>query len=192
MQENGYLEFRPQRHIIFLRGLIMFSVGSLIAIASLVAQDVYIMSVKMSWLPFATGLLVLVGLAEFLDTYITRNSSRFFVNLQFALLDTVVGFMLLMGLSYPPETLSLLIIVFLIVKGLFRLVGAAVGHFANKKSTMIGGVVSVILGLLIWMNWPSSPSPTFLSFCLSLEIALRGWALIHFAAWLKNAVNSSD
>ena len=185
MNDNEYLAFRPQRHIIFLRGLAMFSLGGFIAGASLLAPGVYMMSVKMAWLPIATALLILVGLVEFLDTYITRHSSRFFVNLQFALLDTVVGFMLLLGLSYPPETLSLVIIVFLMVKGLFRAVGAYVGQFANRKSTLIGGIVSVVLGLLIWINWPGSPSPAFLSFCLSLEIALRGWALIHFAAWLK-------
>jgi uncharacterized membrane protein HdeD (DUF308 family) len=44
--------------------------------------------------------------------------------------------------------------------------------------------VSILLGLLIFMQWPTS-AVWFLAFCLSTEIALRGLGIITFAQWLK-------
>jgi hypothetical protein len=49
---------------------------------------------------------------------------------------------------------------------------------------MIGAGVSVILGLLVFAEWPSSAG-WFLAFCLSADIGLRGWALIKLGLWLK-------
>jgi uncharacterized membrane protein HdeD (DUF308 family) len=53
----------------------------------------------------------------------------------------------------------------------------------------IGGFLSVIMGFMIWMGWPSTAG-WFLSLCLNVEIAVRGWAIIIFALWVKNQTDT--
>lgn len=183
-EQQELTQFLPQKKLIRLRGYILLGVGVLIALGSIIAPNVGMLSYKNAWLPVASFVILLTGAVESLDTYMSRKTTRFFVNLQFAILDSVVGLVLFFSLNYPAHKLSILIAVFLMVKGLFRVIGAYAGHFATTRQTMIGGAISLILGLLIWMQWPGEPSSAVLSFCLSLELALRGWALLRLADWL--------
>ena len=72
----------------------------------------------------------------------------------------------------------------MLFKGIFRLTLASVIQLPNRVSTSVGAVLSIILGMLIWLEWPSSAG-WFLAFCLSAEIGLRGWALMMFGYWIK-------
>jgi uncharacterized membrane protein HdeD (DUF308 family) len=45
------------------------------------------------------------------------------------------------------------------------------------------------MGFMIWMGWPSTAG-WFLSLCLNVEIAVRGWAIIIFALWVKNQTDT--
>jgi uncharacterized membrane protein HdeD (DUF308 family) len=178
-------QFLPQKNLILMRGYLMVGVGVLIALGSIVAPNVGMMSFKNAWLPVAAIVIMTAGAIEGYDAYISRRTNRFFSNLQFAILDSTVGWMIFLSLNYPATQIAILIAAFLIIKGLFRLIGAYAGHFANGKPAMIGGAISCILGLIIWAQWPGEFSSGFLSFFLSVEIALRGWALIKFADWLS-------
>lgn len=187
-----FTQFIPHKLSIYIRGFFMLIVGSFISMGSIVAPDVHILSGSNAWLPIAALVLLVVGSLEFLDTYISRNTHRFIVNLQFAVMDTVFGAIILFGLSYGADKMSMLVAAFLLVKGLFRLISATAGRFPHAKSTIICGCISIFLGILLWIQWPST-SAAFLSFSLSLEIALRGWALVCFANWLgKIAKQNND
>ncbi len=180
---SEYSQFIPQKLLIYFRGLIMLILGGIISIASIMVPGVYILSGAYAWLPIAALVLVVVGVLECYDTYVSRNSERFIVNLQLAIMDTVFGTIVLFELSHDTYKMSVLIAAFLIAKGVFRVIAASAGQFPNSKSTILGGMISSLLGLLLWIQWPFT-SIGFISFCLSIEIALRGWALIRFAAWL--------
>ncbi|MCF7971862.1 MAG: hypothetical protein K9L22_11955 [Methylococcaceae bacterium] len=184
-QKAEFSQFLPQKRLIYLRGYIMLVIGSLISLGSIVSPNVGILSTQNGWLPVAAFVLLMTGVIEAFDAYISRNTPRFLINLQFAILDTVVALVMVFSLGYSVNRLSILIAVFLMVKGLFRLISAYAGAFINAQSTLIGGAVSLVLGLIIWGQWPAEPAVAFLSFCLSAEIALRGWALIQFAKYLS-------
>ena len=131
------------------------------------------------------GFVVLaVGLLECFDAAIAKKMEDFFLNLQNGVLDVVVAGLIIFSIGDDPARLSLLITAFLIVKGIFRLTLAYTTKIPNIVSTSVGAFVSIILGLLIWLEWPSSAG-WFLAFCLSAEIGLRGWALMMFGYWIK-------
>jgi len=184
-QKDEFSAFLPQKSMIYLRGYIMLVTGSLIALGSIVSPNVSMLSIQNAWLPVAAFVLLMTGIIEAFDTYISRQTPRFLLNLQFAIVDTVVGVVLFFSLGYSVHKLSLMIAVFLLIKGWFRLISAYAGAFANSRSTMVGGFISVVLGLFLWAQWPGGSSVAFLSFCLSTEIALRGWALTQFAKYLS-------
>lgn len=183
-EKQELTQFLPQKNLIYLRGYIMLIVGILISLGSIIAPDVGILSNQNAWVPVAAMVILLTGLVECFDTYISRGTTRFFVNLQFAILDTVFAWLVLFSLGYGASELVILIIAFLIIKGLFRMVAAYAGHFSSVKPTLIGGSVSLLMGLLLWFKWPGEIPNFILSLCLSIEVALRGWALISFARWL--------
>lgn len=179
-----YSHFIPQKLLLYFRGILMLVIGGLISVGSIFAPDVYMMSSDNGWLPLTAYVLIAIGILESFDTYISRRTHRFIVNLQFAVMDCVFGSIILLSLDSDPGKLSLMISAFLMVKGIFRLIAAVAGNFPHAKTTVIGGLISVVLGGLLLFEWTPTSSIGFISFCLSLEIALRGWSLISFAHWL--------
>ena len=53
-------------------------------------------------------------------------------------------------------SLTLLVACFLMAGGLFKVVGALSYRFAAWGWTLAGGVVDLILGVMIWREWPAS------------------------------------
>jgi uncharacterized membrane protein HdeD (DUF308 family) len=108
----------------------------------------------------------------------------FLMNMQAGIIDTVCGFVILTNLQEDSVTLSLLIATYLFIQGLFRSILTFSIEIPNPNSMRIGGYISVLLGIMIWMNWPFS-ALWFLSFALSAEITTRGWALMFYANSVK-------
>jgi len=164
----------------------MLIVGTLISIGSIISSDVGILSSTNSWIPIASLVLILIGFLGAFDTYISRHTSSFLINLQISILDTVFGLVLFFGLSYSAANLSILIATFVIIKGLFRVISGYMEESFDSKSTMAGGATSLLFGSIIWGQWPFEASTIFLSLCLSVEIAFRGWASIQLAKYLRS------
>jgi uncharacterized membrane protein HdeD (DUF308 family) len=170
---------------LLLRGSLMLLIGAGLVLGTLFKHDVIIFQVReFSWLPVCGLVVLAVGVLECFDAFIAKELADFILNLQMGILDVVVGGLILFSIGGDPARLSLLITAFLIVKGIFRLILGYAAQIPNIVSTSFGAVMSIILGLLISLEWPSSAA-WFLALCLSAEIGLRGWALMMFAFWIK-------
>lgn len=173
------------RKLILLRGWTMMLFGLLIGVLSILLPDIRIMSDVNSWLPLVALFLLLCGALEAFDAYLSKGSEEFLINLQLAILDTVVGIFMLFGMADDFTQFTMLVAAFMIIKGTFRVFAVSAVKMENSmKSTVVGGFISIGLGLMLWSQWPFS-SAWFMSFCLCVEIGLRGWALSNFAVWLK-------
>jgi uncharacterized membrane protein HdeD (DUF308 family) len=170
---------------LLLRGSLMLLIGVSLVAGTVFKPDVMIMQVRdLSWLPVCGFVVLTVGLLECFDAFMAKELTDFFLNLQMGVLDVVVAALIIFNIGDDPARLSLLITAFLMIKGISRITLAYVTQIPNIVSTSVCAVVSIILGLLIWLEWPSSAG-WFLAFCLSAEIALRGWALMMFGFWIK-------
>lgn len=127
---------------------------------------------------------MLLGLFEAVEALLAEELLGFLLSLQHALLDIVVGFMIVFNLGNDPSRLALLIAALLIIRGLGRLIFANVAELEERRALSIGASTSVLLGLLISLHWPTAAA-WFMALSLSLEIALRGWAQMRVALWLK-------
>lgn len=83
-----------------------------------------------------------------------------------------------------PARLSMKIATFLIVRGIVRITLAHALRLPHTFATSLGGLLSNIMGFLIWKEWPTSDG-WFISLCLNAEIAVRGWAMMTFALWVR-------
>ena len=180
-------QFLPQRKLILMRGVLMTIVGCLLTLMTLLTvinPDTTIMSLPNGWLPIIAIFIIVIGFLEGIDTFMTRHSKEFFFNLQFAIIDIVVGFFLLFEQEREPDRIILLVAAFLLIKGIFRVMACYSVKFPNAASATTGGMISILLGMMLWQQWPST-SFWFISLCLCIDIVTRGWALIHLGLWLK-------
>jgi uncharacterized membrane protein HdeD (DUF308 family) len=162
------------------RGGFMFVLGSLVLLFSLVAPNVEMLGGNNSWLPIASILILIFGVFRGIDAYASNSKSLFLMNMQSSVIDLVCGFVILTNVGETAFTFSLLVAAYLLIQGILRFVTTAALEVPNPNSARIGGGISLILGLMIWLNWPIS-GLWFLSFALSAEIANRGWALMLYA-----------
>ncbi|HEV3216407.1 MAG TPA: hypothetical protein VGZ27_11830, partial [Vicinamibacterales bacterium] len=75
---------------------------------------------------------------------------------------------------------------YFIVGGLFKTIGSMILQFPSWGWSVASGVVSVALGVMLAMQWPVS-GLWFIGFAVGLDLILYGWALLMFAAAVKNA-----
>ncbi|MCK5829117.1 MAG: hypothetical protein KAH20_02325 [Methylococcales bacterium] len=176
---------------LLVQGIIILLLGLVLSISSIVNADAIIMSAReFSWLPVGGLILFFLGVQECFEAFFAKISREFHQNLQVGILDTVVGGLIVFSVSDDPQRLSLMIAAFLIVRGAVRIILARVLCLPHAISTSLCGFISIISGILICFEWPSNEG-WFLSFCLNMEIAFRGWAIIMFGLWIKKKKNES-
>ena len=166
------------------RGAVMLVSGSVLSLFTIVAPNMQMLGTSSSWLPVAASLIMLAGIMRCVDAYGSSSKSFLIMNLQGSMIDLVCGFVILTSVGEETVTFSLLITAYLIIQGLYRIMISLVLEMPNSNSARIGGGITILLGLMAWMNWPFSDL-WFLSFALSAEVANRGWALMFYG----NAVN---
>ncbi len=172
------------------RGAAMFILGSSLIISTAFVPDMKMLGVNASWLPISSTLVLIIGIMRCLDALSSRSKFLFLLDMQSGIFDVVCGFIILTNFHQDAVVLSLLISVYLFNQGLFRLVLTFSLETLNPKSVRMGGFISVLLGTMIWMNWPFS-AVWFLSFALSAEITTRGWALMFYALSVKKQESTS-
>lgn len=159
----------------------MILIGIVLTSLSIIAPDVRMLGENFAWLPANGFVLIMLGLLRFLDAYVAKSLSGNLLNTQGGIIDSVVGALILFSVSGTPEQLIYLVSGYLIIQGIQRnkLLSIARQHFSPFKG--LSGLISVLLGFLIWLEWPLSAATWFLSFSLSIDLILRGWALLIFA-----------
>ena len=101
-------------------------------------------------------LLLLGGAAEVVGAFWCRGWSGFFLELLSGVLSIVVGLLFLRAPGGALAALTLLLACFLMVDGIFKVVAALAYRFAAWGWSLAAGIIDVILGVMIWQEWPAS------------------------------------
>lgn len=167
------------------QGAIISLTGLTFSLASMLQSDAVIMSATYySWLPVCGIIILALGLLEYLDAFFAKEQRDFFQNLHVGTLDTVTGSLIILSIPETLSRLSLMIAAFLMVRGMVRIILVYALRLPQMLFTSFTGFVSIVTGIMLWLEWPTAEG-WFLSLCLSVEIAFRGWAMAMFGLWLK-------
>jgi len=170
---------------LLLQGLVILVMGLILAAASVLNSNAVIMSARsFSWLPLCGMTLLGLGVLECIDAFFSREQRDFFQNLQVGVLDFVVGGLIIFSVADDLSRLSLMIAAFLMVRGMVRIALSYALWLPQVISTVICGVVSIMMGFMVYWGWPTFAG-WFIALCLSIEIAFRGWAMMMFSFWVK-------
>jgi len=129
-------------------------------------------------------LLMIFGVMQTVNAFQVRTWSGFFLYLLDGIIRTVVGALLVLYPDAGAQSITLLLSFYFIVAGLFKTFGSIALQFPSWGWSVASGVVSVALGLILAMQWPTSAT-WFIGFAVGLDLILYGWALLMFAAAIK-------
>ena len=154
-------------------GILMIILG-VVAMAAPVVATIAI-QVMLGWL------LVISGIAEGIHAFMVKEWRGFLLELLSAVLYLGVGLMLLVDPLKGAVALTLILAVFLLVEGIFKIITALrVREHRGWGWLLASGIVSVVLGVLIWAQWPAS-GLWVIGLLVGIQLLFTGWSLVMLA-----------
>jgi uncharacterized membrane protein HdeD (DUF308 family) len=129
-------------------------------------------------------LLIIGGISSIVHAFVERKWGGFIIDLLTGLLYAVVGFMMVTNPGETAVTLTLIIAMFLMIGGVSRIVEALVSALPHRGWVLLNGVVTLVLGIMIWRKWPAS-SFWVIGLFVGIEMLLYGWSLVMLAIVAK-------
>jgi len=126
-------------------------------------------------------LLLASGIAEIVHSFWIGRWSGMLVHLLIGVLYALVGFLVIDQPVNAAVQVTLLIAIFLMVGGLFRIVLSVSERFTGWGWVLLNGGVTFMLGLMIYKRWPGS-SLWVIGLFIGIDLIFNGWAWI--GLWL--------
>ena len=124
------------------------------------------------------GFFLIIGASLHIGgAFFTGSWGGFFLTLGTGVLQLVVG---LMCVRHPAEAAivyTLMMAVFFMVGGLLRIFAAASGRFHSRGWVLFNGVITLVLGIMIWQQSPFSGLWVIGTF-LGIDLLCNGWSYL--------------
>jgi uncharacterized membrane protein HdeD (DUF308 family) len=134
----------------------------------------------------AFGVILLTGgIAQLVGAFWTRDWSGFFLSLLMGILYFVLGLLFVRDPGDALLAMTLLLACTLLVGGLFRIVGSLMFRFPHWGWILAGGVINLMLGILIWLQWPVS-GLWVIGLFVGIDLIYTGWTWAILSLALKN------
>jgi uncharacterized membrane protein HdeD (DUF308 family) len=154
-------------------GILMIILG-VIAIGTPAVATIAV-QIMLGWL------LIIGGIAEGIHAFMAQGWRGFLLELLSAILYLVVGVLLLVNPVAGALALTVVLAVFLIVEGIFKIIMALrVRDHRGWGWLLASGILSAILGVLIWAQWPAS-GLWVIGLLVGIQLLFTGWALVMLA-----------
>lgn len=153
-------------------GIVLVLLGTLALIAPLFATLATVL--------FYGWVLLFGGVAHAIAAFGVWRWGGFFLHVLAALIDIVLGILFLRHPDAGAVAITLLLAAGFMVGGLFRLIAAFSMRFPNWGWTVLSGVITFAVGVLLWMKWPSD-SLVVIGLFIGIQMLFYGWAAVMLA-----------
>jgi uncharacterized membrane protein HdeD (DUF308 family) len=92
----------------------------------------------------------------------------------------IVGFLMVTRPLEVALPLTLLLAVFFLVSGFFRIFASLAMQYPSWGWALLSGVINVVLGTIIWAEWPWS-GLWVIGMFVGIDMLFRGWSYVVFA-----------
>ena len=130
-------------------------------------------------------ILIIGGVMEVVHAFWHKRWAGFFLDLLTGVLYVVVGWMMVNNPQESALLLTLIIAMFLVFEGVLRIVTAITVRYPHWGSVLFNGVISLLLGILIWRRWPVS-GLWAIGLFVGIEMLLNGWSLVRLSMTGRN------
>ncbi len=135
---------------------------------------------------FLGWLLLIGGVMQAAHGFMRRAWQGFFVDLLVGLLYMVVGLMFIDNPLATAGALTLMMSVFLILGGVFRIAAVFATRLHNRIWLLLNGVITLVLGVMIWKQYPES-ALWVIGLFIGIDMIFNGWALVMLALAVRSA-----
>jgi uncharacterized membrane protein HdeD (DUF308 family) len=173
-----YFHSSDAREMEALRGKSLWAIvlGCVLIVVGVLAISFPVLATVETTIVF--GVLLLVGgIVQMATAFWTRGWGGFFLHLLLGLLYLFVGVVLVQNPLLSAIEWTLVLAVFFVAGGLFRLVVALSLRFSGWGWSVLNGVITLLLGVLIWRGWPGS-GLWVIGTLIGIELLLSGWSLV--------------
>ena len=129
--------------------------------------------------------LIIGGIAQLVHAFMEKAWRGFLLELASGALYLVVGVLLVFYPIAGAQALTIFLAAFLLVEGFVRIAMAMRLRPAHGWGWLLfGGIVTVILALLIWSQWPAS-ALWVIGLLVGINLLFTGWSLTMMAIAMR-------
>ena len=129
---------------------------------------------------FIGSMLLVNGIVQIYQNFRSHTGRESLIHLLISILYIVAGVLMIINPAMGAISLTLVLTFFFIVAGAFRIFAAVSTRFKSWGWVLFNGIVTFIMGLLIWAGWPLS-GLWVVGLFVAIEMIINGWALVMFA-----------
>jgi uncharacterized membrane protein HdeD (DUF308 family) len=129
--------------------------------------------------------LAISGVFWLVNAFRAFSWHGFFMFLLNGIIRGITGYLLLRHPDAGAAGVTMVLASLFIVAGLFRAVGASLIHFPRWGWTVVSGIVSLGLGVLLLASWPVA-STYFIGMVIGIDLIFDSAALIGFAVAIRS------
>src|SRR5215475_14391342 len=122
-------------------------------------------------------LLIIGGVMEAIHAFWHKRWAGFFLDLLTSILYVIADWMMVNNPAESSLLLSLIIAMFLVFEGVFRIVATLVARYPHSGWVLFNCVITLLLGVMIWRRWPYS-GLWVIGLFVGIEMLLNGWSLV--------------
>jgi uncharacterized membrane protein HdeD (DUF308 family) len=130
-------------------------------------------------------LLIIAGVSEVIHAIMVRNWRGFALHLVAAVLYLLAGLFIIEDPLRTAAVLTLLFAAVFFAGGLMRIIFSLVVRFRSWPWVLFNGVVDLLLGFLIWSEWPAS-SLWVIGLFVGIDLLFHGWSSIVLAMTVRS------
>jgi uncharacterized membrane protein HdeD (DUF308 family) len=160
-----------------LLGIVLVCLGIVALLMTPVATFAAVL--VLGWLMLASGVI------EVIHAFRLRGWGGVFLHLIAGVVGILVGLLVVTHPVAGALGWTLLFASFLTIIGLFRIIAAAQLKFPHWGWAVFDGVITLLLGIVVWVSWPWS-GLWFLGISLGITFLIRGWSYIMLALALRS------
>ncbi|PZV19129.1 MAG: DUF308 domain-containing protein [Pseudanabaena sp.] len=138
--------------------------------------------------------LMLFGTLQLFYGFQTRNAKvgQFVLNILVGLFYLAVGFWILRHPVFAMVDLTLIVGILFFIEGTIQVINALEIHPSKNRIWMlVSGIISIILGILLWSNWPLD-SLYMLGLLTGINLVTTGVGIMIVLRAAKKSIGAAD
>lgn len=164
--------------------------GSVLILLGLVAIGAQFVATLTTVLVFGI-LLVIGGVVQIVNAVLARGGRGFFVHLLAGVLHLIVGGLMVEHPLRAAEGLTLMLAAAFLLGGSFRIIFVLSERFPGWPWVLVNGVITLLLGIAIWRQWPES-SLWVIGLFVGIDLVFNGWSWVMLALAVRAAAPGSQ